>query len=134
MINNAKRNKGVIIGKFLKELSIFDYKFATTGGLFCITFAFPYPKLIIGEQKAIVIEKTTLTRHNLPVCKFKCFAPLAREISIKQAAAHSLNRKVFKASQAAPPPIFSSNKINATKEGIYSPPLKRKRKKASDMA
>lgn len=84
-----KRTNGVVIGKFLEELSMFDYKFATSGGLFCVTFALPYPDIKLGKEKAIIINKLGTEKYGLPFCEFKAFRPLAAAKAIK----HNISMK-----------------------------------------
>ena len=78
-----KRKSGVVLGKFLEELSMFDYKFATSGGLFCVTFALPYPNITIGEETAIIINKLGTEKYGLPFCEFRAFRPLSQAKAIK---------------------------------------------------
>lgn len=110
-----KKTKGVMIGKFVEELSMFDYKFQTTGSFFCVSFSLPYPKIKFGEPTAIFATKSNLKRHGFDVVNFTKFMNLkivnaVRERKTKRSAVLKENRELNKELATANPAFTGSRK------------------------
>jgi hypothetical protein len=123
------RTSGIVIGKFLEELSMFDYKFATNGGLFCVTFKLPYPNITIGKETAIIINKLGREKYGLPFCEFRAFRALNQAKAIKANVSMHDKMQAEYGKEKATTTIFKDGK-HANKRYIAMPSAKPDGRKA----